>query len=256
MFKRYRRFEECFLVWLSASFCSVYRLLHSVSPTTQTCPDLDSACARLTCAPGKDGLPGVNGLKGEKGDKGAPGSPGVAGPPGPQGEQGPAGPRGEKGESGLPALVSLKSDTLSLSGRVDTIESRLDQIVKALTFLKGVTAAGNKIYVTKGDQANYKDGKAVCANTRGQLPSPQNAQENAAVQKIAAQYGVFPYLGINDIDVEGNFRYPDGKAISYLNWAGNEPNNDKGVEDCVEMYFDGNWNDKNCDEKRLLICEY
>ncbi|KAM3913288.1 pulmonary surfactant-associated protein D-like [Leptodactylus fuscus] len=222
----------------------------NVSFAKQICPDSKSACAKLTCPPGKDGLPGVNGLNGEKGDRGAPGLPGIAGPTGPQGERGPAGPRGEKGESGNPVEIT------SLNRRLGTLESKLEQYAKALTFFKDITIAGDKIYVTKGAQGNYKDGKAECTNGRGQLATPQNALENKAVQEIAAQYKVFPFLGITDIDTEGTFRYPDGKTISYSNWAKGEPNNDKGVEDCVEMYFDGYWNDKNCDEKRLIICEY
>uniref|UniRef100_A0A8C3SZG0 C-type lectin domain-containing protein n=1 Tax=Chelydra serpentina TaxID=8475 RepID=A0A8C3SZG0_CHESE len=45
-------------------------------------------------------------------------------------------------------------------------------------------------------------------------------------------------------------------ALGYSNWASNEPNNSEGIEDCVEVHSSGNWNDRSCAEKRLIICEY
>ncbi|CAJ0932376.1 unnamed protein product [Ranitomeya imitator] len=133
---------------------------------------------------------------------------------------------------------------------------KMDYRQTALTFYKEATAAGDKIFVSKGEQATYNDAKLACTNAGGQLASPQNAEENKAVLDFCKMYKVFPYLGINDLLIEGSFRYPNGEMLSYSNWSDKEPNNDQGVEDCVEMYDNGKWNDKNCNEKRLIICEF
>lgn len=228
-----------------------------MSSATQICQDADGSCSIIKCgAPGKDGKPGINGSKGEKGDRGPPGSSGISGPPGPIGLQGPPGERGEKGESGVPALGALRSEISTLTGKLNSLESKLNQLRKALTIFKGATTAGDKIYVTNGEQRNYNDAKKTCTSEGGQLASPRNIVENNAVHKLSTRYKLAPFLGINDIKEEGSFRYPDGKKIDFSNWSANEPNDDFGVEDCVEILVSGKWNDKNCNEKRLVICEY
>lgn len=127
--------------------------------------------------------------------------------------------------------------------------------LSALTFFKGATIAGDKIYVTNGEETNYNDAKTTCTNEGGQLASPQNIMENSAVQKLSTRYKLAPFLGINDLVAEGSFRYPDGKVIGFSNWKEKEPNNRLGVEDCVEMLDTGEWNDTNCNKKLLVICE-
>ncbi|XP_069611911.1 pulmonary surfactant-associated protein D-like [Ranitomeya imitator] len=235
-------------------------LLFCVSSATEVCYDSQNGCSIITCgAPGKDGQPGVdgkNGSIGEKGDTGPPGLQGAIGPEGPQGKQGPPGQKGEKGESGAAGLEALKLQLSTLNGRFNSLQLKLEQQKKALTFYKEATAAGDKIFVSKGEQATYNDAKLACTNAGGQLASPQNAEENKAVLDFCKMYKVFPYLGINDLLIEGSFRYPNGEMLSYSNWSDKEPNNDQGVEDCVEMYDNGKWNDKNCNEKRLIICEF
>ncbi|XP_056386511.1 pulmonary surfactant-associated protein A-like isoform X2 [Hyla sarda] len=126
----------------------------------------------------------------------------------------------------------------------------------ALTFSKSAAAAGNKIYISQGVTANYNDAINTCARAGGQLPIPLNEDENNAVKKTVNQYNFFAYLGVNDLQDEGTFRYLSGEKIKFSIWYDNQPDNSKLNEDCVEMYGDGKWNDQNCDEKRLIICEF
>ncbi|XP_056388367.1 mannose-binding protein C-like [Hyla sarda] len=198
--------------------------------STEICQESDYTIIKCG-APGRDGAPGKdgkNGLNGEKGEPGPPGLPGADGRPGANGEKGPIGEKGEKGDSGA----------------------------SALTFSKSAAAAGNKIYISQGVTANYNDAKAACTSVGGQLPIPLNEDENNAVKKIALQYNLSAYLVINDFLDEGTFRYLNGEKIKYSNWYDNQPDNYKLNEDCVEMYGDGKWNDRNCDVKLLIICEF
>ncbi|XP_073430891.1 mannose-binding protein A-like [Dendrobates tinctorius] len=246
-------------VWKMQVILALCFLLFCVSSATEVCQDSQSSCSIITCgAPGKDGQPGVdgkNGSKGEKGDTGPPGLQGAIGPEGPQGKQGPPGQKGEKGESGAAELEALKRQMSALNGRLNSLQLKLEQQKKAFTFYKEVTAAGDKIYVSKGEQATYNHAKSACTNAGGQLASPQNAEENKAVLEFRKVYNVSPVLGINDLVNEGSFRYQNGELIRYSNWSDKEPNN-TGEEDCVEMYDNGKWNDKSCNEKRLIICEF
>ncbi|KAG8552545.1 hypothetical protein GDO81_004571 [Engystomops pustulosus] len=209
---------------------------------------------------------------------------GIAGPAGTNGKPGPPGPRGEKGDSAASELEALKKEVSSLTGRlnsqqskiekydkeiaaikkqastlngrVNSLQSKLEKHDKVFTFIAGAKTAGDKIYVSKGEQANYNDAKAACTKAKGELPSPQNVAENEAVQSFIKLYKIDPFLGINDLKTEGTFTYPNGEKLKYTNWKDGEPNDNFGVEDCVEMYDTGKWNDKNCNEKRLIICEF
>ncbi|XP_053548856.1 mannose-binding protein C-like [Bombina bombina] len=130
----------------------------------------------------------------------------------------------------------------------DTVESS-----DALQFSRG---AGDKLFATNGIEANYNDAVATCTKAGGQLASPQNSNENQAVLAIVLQYNKSAYLGINDMETEGKFIYPNGETLGYSNWYTHEPNNYHGAEDCVEISTAGKWNDKNCSERHLIICEF
>ena len=65
------------------------------------------------------------------------------------------------------------------------------------------------------------------------------------------------YIDGTDVTVEGSFvSSATGEALSYTNWGGNEPNNDNGVEDCIDMHGDhGLWNDYRCTIALPTVCE-
>ncbi|KAM4636535.1 pulmonary surfactant-associated protein D-like [Discoglossus pictus] len=237
-----------------------------VASSTQICQDPDTnSYSIITCgAPGEDGLPGIDGKEGPQGDKGEIGPPGLVGPEGPQGivgspgvrgEPGLQGQKGDKGDSAVPVLDSLKLQVSSMDGRLNSLQSNIAGLKKAVLFSRG-TSAGSKLYVTNGVETNYDNAKVQCANAGGQLAAPRNAEENQAVATIVSQHNRLAFLGITDLQTRRIFRYINGEALSYTNWNNGEPNNEKGVERCVEMFTNGKWNDKRCSEKRLTICEF
>lgn len=45
------------------------------------------------------------------------------------------------------------------------------------------------------------------------------------------------FIGLNDLDIQMKFQWTDGMAVTYTNWAFNEPNNwQNRPEDCVTIY--------------------
>ena len=54
------------------------------------------------------------------------------------------------------------------------------------------------------------------------------------------------WIGLNNINKENGFQWTDGTATSFFNWNNGEPNNFNGIEDCVEIYSNGAWNDNFC----------
>ncbi|XP_027817950.1 collectin-46-like isoform X2 [Ovis aries] len=227
-------------------------------------------------APGMQGSPGPTGLKGERGAPGQPGAPGptgLAGPAGAVGPQGPSGARGPpglkgdrgtpgekgaKGETSVPEAATLRQRMTNLERVVQRLRNTVSQYRKVVLFPDGL-AVGEKIFKTSGAVKSYSDARQVCREAEGQLPSPRSAAENEAVTQLVRARNKHAYLSMNDISREGRFTYPTGQSLVYSNWAPGEPNNrakDKGPENCLEIYSNGNWNDIECTEERLVICEF
>uniref|UniRef100_A0A8D0BQX3 C-type lectin domain-containing protein n=1 Tax=Salvator merianae TaxID=96440 RepID=A0A8D0BQX3_SALMN len=206
-------------------------------------------------APGIPGIPGTAGLPGRDGRdgvKGDPGSPGPMGPPngqpgapGREGPRGPQGPRGEpglKGERGEPGPEGKKEFFFLL--------------FLSVLALKGlVYKVGHKIFATDTKLVDFETSLKTCQNVGGYIATPLNKEENDAVQGIAMEGNQYTYLGIMQNSSTGTFEYLDGTTVNYTNWSRNEPNGN-GKENCVEMYTNGKWNDKRCNENRLTICEF
>uniref|UniRef100_A0A4W2HC84 Conglutinin n=1 Tax=Bos indicus x Bos taurus TaxID=30522 RepID=A0A4W2HC84_BOBOX len=224
-------------------------------------------------APGIQGSPGPAGLKGERGAPGEPGAPGRAGAPGPAGAIGPQGPsgargppglkgdrgtpgeRGAKGESGLAEVNALRQRVGILEGQLQRLQNAFSQYKKAMLFPNG-RSVGEKIFKTEGSEKTFQDAQQICTQAGGQLPSPRSAAENEALTQLATAQNKAAFLSMSDTRKEGTFIYPTGEPLVYSNWAPQEPNNDGGSENCVEIFPNGKWNDKVCGEQRLVICEF
>ncbi|XP_030426746.1 pulmonary surfactant-associated protein D-like isoform X2 [Gopherus evgoodei] len=201
-------------------------LVREYNSSQCTCEEKANTCTFIPC-----GIPGSNGLPGRDGKEG---------------------PKGEKGEL---ELDHLKTQLRELQAQLKNLQATFSKAQKVLLFPNGMTV-GEKIFKTEGSEGNFETSKAACSQAGGLLASPRNSAENSAIQQIAARHKKMPFLGINDIQTEGTFKHLNGEALGYSNWASNEPNNAEGIEDCVEVYSSGKWNDKSCGEKRLIICEY
>ncbi|XP_068115094.1 mannose-binding protein-like [Hyperolius riggenbachi] len=229
-----------------------------IRSTASLCITLHSASRESL--PGPPGPQERTGPSGPKGEQGPPGPQGRTGPSGPKGEQGPPGPKGDKGDSGASALESVKQQISILDSRLLTLQTSLDTKVeglkKAFALLKNGVRIGNKFFVSTGDQANYNDAINICAKLGGQLATPQNAEENAAVLKLRGPFFTYVWLGINKIKTKPIFTYINNRPLTYTNWGPGEPNNFMGRdEDCAEMWDTGKWNDSICDGLRSVICE-
>ena len=65
------------------------------------------------------------------------------------------------------------------------------------------------------------------------------------------------FIGLNDINSEGNFAWSDGTPVVYSGFRTGEPDNSGDVEDCTIMHRDygGKFGDFNCDYSREFLCK-
>ncbi|XP_070608007.1 mannose-binding protein-like isoform X2 [Erythrolamprus reginae] len=235
-------------------------LVKPSDPETCRCEEKVNVCSvvpglnGLPGTPGSNGLPGRDGKEGPPGPKGDPGLKGIQGPPGKAGPAGSKGDQGEKGESA--ELAVLKTQIHDLQAEVKILKeiARNYQESAQEAAFPNFTITGTKKFASNGAEANFERGKALCSKFGGQLASPRNAEENAALVKLASKLGKHPFLGMTDSEAEGHFKHLNGDPMQYSQWAPGEPNGQE--EDCIELYLDGRWNDIPCNISRLIICEF
>lgn len=64
------------------------------------------------------------------------------------------------------------------------------------------------------------------------------------------------WIGLNDLGVEGNYKWSDGSPVAYTNHGWREPNDWNGQEDCIHLIkWNGQWNDNQCGRPYPYICK-
>lgn len=68
------------------------------------------------------------------------------------------------------------------------------------------------------------------------------------------------WTGGNDIETEGQFVWDQSNTtISFSNWSPNNPSikypNKAPTRDCIDIYRNGEWNDRQCSHLNPFICE-
>ncbi|XP_036294113.1 pulmonary surfactant-associated protein A-like isoform X1 [Pipistrellus kuhlii] len=241
-------------------------ILMVVSGTECEVKDVCSASPGIPGTPGSHGSPGRDGRDGRDGVKGDPGPPGPSGPPGgmpgfpgrdgPEGPPGPTGERGDKGEPGERGPPGLPaSEDEELQSKFRDLRLQIKQSKGVLSLLGSLLIVGEKVFATNGQSAKFDAIKETCNRVGGGIAVPKNPEENEAIASIVKKHNTYAYLGLTEGPTPGDFYYLDDKPINYTKWYPGEPKG-RGKEKCVEMYTDGQWNDKSCNQYRLTICEF
>ncbi|MEM9460669.1 MAG: lectin-like protein [Myxococcota bacterium] len=115
-----------------------------------------------------------------------------------------------------------------------------------------------------GDHAYYycpqtmahADAQLVCAGWAGDLLKlDDQAEQDFVLAEPLPGDGQYT-IGLNDIEVEGTFVWPDGTVPRFLAWGMGEPNDALDGEDCVQLSVPaGTWNDIACTTAGAFICE-
>ncbi|XP_004467424.1 pulmonary surfactant-associated protein A [Dasypus novemcinctus] len=238
-------------------------LLLAVSSTQSDVKEVCVGSPGIPGTPGSHGLPGRDGRDGVKGDPGPPGPvgppggvgglPGCDGLPGAPGLTGERGDKGEPGERGPPGLPAHLDE--ELQAELQDLRRQILQALGVLSLQGSALVVGDKVFSTNGQSVSFDDAGESCARAGGQIAIPQSPEENEAMASLVKKHNAYAYLGLAEGPTPGEFRQLDGAPVNYTNWYPGEPRG-RGKERCVEMYTDGQWNDKNCLQYRLAICEF
>ncbi|KAF6306204.1 Fc fragment of IgE receptor II [Rhinolophus ferrumequinum] len=89
--------------------------------------------------------------------------------------------------------------------------------------------------------------RLACSKLQGRLVSIHSQEEQDFLAKSIHRRG--SWIGLRDLNIEGDFVWMDENPLDYSNWRPGEPNDggERGLgEDCVMMLSSGQWNDAFC----------
>lgn len=117
-------------------------------------------------------------------------------------------------------------------------------------------------YIVCGNAGlNWQDSQAYCVAHGGALVKIDDSEENSHVAGLINQEGS-TWIGANDRDTEGEFRWTDGSLVTEAFWQGGQPNDSGDGEDCAVLHAAADWNDVDCSltgfndgHKMTFVCE-
>lgn len=100
------------------------------------------------------------------------------------------------------------------------------------------------------------DAELFCQQLGGDLVTIDDQAEQDFLLAEPLPAAPLFYLGLDDLEVEGTFEWPDGSAPGFTAWGENEPNDAMMNEDCVQLsVMTMVWNDIDCANPAAFICE-
>ncbi|KAK6194941.1 hypothetical protein SNE40_000470 [Patella caerulea] len=105
-------------------------------------------------------------------------------------------------------------------------------------------------------EQTWFDANNTCSQDGGQLVTmtPDDVDLKYAVLHEHLSAEEWFWIGANDIDTEGEWKWNDGSTVQPLKWMPDNPDNSEGNEDCLET-TNIHWNDQPCNDLRKFICE-
>lgn len=147
----------------------------------------------------------------------------------------------------------LKQNLQSIFNKFDAIEQKLKRLVPGPNFKR----IGSKYYYFEHDKkVDWVDARRNCQNMFGRLATFDSEKE---FNDVRAQLKNEDYwIGLNDLEVEGQFRTVDDLVPLFTRWHRWEPSDGWSNEDCGQLkYFERQhlMNDRDCSTKCRFICE-
>ncbi|MEI6651370.1 MAG: FG-GAP-like repeat-containing protein [Chlorobiaceae bacterium] len=113
---------------------------------------------------------------------------------------------------------------------------------------------GHTYQVTSNNLLSWEEAEAEAIAHGGHLVTINDAEENQWLSSAFWQQSI--WIGLNDIQKEGEWVWVDGSAITYTNWSYGEPDNFAGNEDIVYLDSSAMWNDTGAGSSFYGIIEY
>lgn len=118
----------------------------------------------------------------------------------------------------------------------------------------GCRQVGNLLACDGGK--TYEQATAYCEGKGGTLASSHSRKDDMTYRAMFGDTRI--WIGLDDLDREGNFAFADESAVDYIGFGPKQPDNWGNNENCVELAtWSGTevwWNDMDCAAPQSFIC--
>ncbi|KAK3764482.1 hypothetical protein RRG08_055647 [Elysia crispata] len=121
------------------------------------------------------------------------------------------------------------------------------------------------LYFSTSKAENYSDARTLCSQMNSSLFVGNTMAKFSLLWHTSKTYmNADTFIGLQDIDVEGNFVWENGEPLSYEQkqyiWLPKQPDNKRSRQDCAVTWPSFNsqiqgLDDERCNIKRHFICE-
>lgn len=137
---------------------------------------------------------------------------------------------------------------------------RLQSLVKQMkTCPVGWRMFSHACYFFSNESGSWDKGREDCRDRGADLVVVDSHEEKIFLSRLTKKT---VWIGLNDRDEEGTWKWVDGSPLTLTYWAATQPDNgggdpNWGEEDCVHIRaeFDDLWNDLSCEASLQWICE-
>ncbi|XP_039456320.1 C-type lectin domain family 17, member A-like isoform X2 [Oreochromis aureus] len=107
-------------------------------------------------------------------------------------------------------------------------------------------------YLLSESFGSWDAARRDCRGREADLVVINSPEEQNLLSKITTEV----WIGLNDKEQEGTWKWVDGTPLNVTYWASGQPDNG-GEEDCAHVIWDKQkfWNDLSCSSSRHWICE-
>ncbi|XP_056128118.1 CD209 antigen-like protein C [Rhinichthys klamathensis goyatoka] len=171
-------------------------------------------------------------------------------------------------------VVSLNQTKLELETRVNDLSVEKSQLQgsfdalnqKKLELESKVTSLSEELnkksskrffFPTSSELKSWSESRQYCQDHGGDLAIINTEAKQRHISSFVKES---VWIGLSDIEIEGNMKWVDNSPLNQGFWSSGEPNSFHGTnEDCVELNPARdplkNWNDLPCSEMRKWVCE-
>ncbi|XP_033966215.1 C-type lectin domain family 4 member E-like isoform X1 [Pseudochaenichthys georgianus] len=154
-------------------------------------------------------------------------------------------------------INQLNASLTEKTREVDRLQSLMD---KEKTCPAGWRKSGCSCYLLSTEKASWEQSRQNCTARAADLVIVDSYEEQEFITSMIKEQ---TWIGLNDINQEGTWKWVDGTPLTLKYW-GSTPDNGSGdpvwgEEDCASL-VDGretrtNWNDLRCATRLHWICE-
>ena len=137
------------------------------------------------------------------------------------------------------------NDEYAMNSNVEGFICEYDDIVNENNYSPNFSiSTDGYLYELYDYNVDWQTAMRICEKKGGTLATIFDQKENSIIEGLISKGNMNEYwIGLNDVDSEGTWKFVNGKNVTYTNWLSGNPDNDYGCEEYIAIGKNGQWYD-------------